>query len=39
MRSTLGTEFTAGGLAGLLDGTGARARITHLWAGASCAMR
>lgn len=39
MQSTLGTEFTAGDLAGLLDGAGPRARITNLWAGASCNFR
>lgn len=37
--STLGTEFAAGDLFGLLDGRGATARITDLWAGASCNMR
>ena len=37
--STLGTEFEAGTLFGLLDGNSARAKITHLWAGASCNMR
>lgn len=39
MESTLGTEFSAGDLAGLLDGAGPRARITNLWAGASCNFR
>ncbi len=37
--STLGTEFTAGGLAGLLDGDGADARVTNLWAGNACIAR
>lgn len=37
--STLGTEFTAGDVFGILDGKGAGARITNLWAGASCNMR
>ena len=37
--SSLGTEFEGGGLAGVLDGSGKSARITHLWAGASCVMR
>ena len=39
VQSTLGTEFTAGGLAGLLDGPGPRAKITNLWAGTSCNFR
>ena len=37
--STLGTEFSAGEIFGILDGTGKSARVTHLWAGASCNMR
>ena len=37
--SSLGQEFTANGLAGLLDGKGESAKITHLWAGATCIMR
>src|SRR3546814_4604602 len=37
--TTLGTEFTAGGLSGLLDGTGPTAYITTLWAGTTCAFR
>ena len=37
--SSLGTEFAAGKLFGLLDGTGARAKITTMWAGASCNFR
>lgn len=37
--STLGVEFIAGGLAGLLDGDGADSRITHLWAGVTCIAR
>ena len=37
--STLGTEFAAGEIFGILDGTGKSARVTHLWAGASCNMR
>lgn len=37
--TTLGTEFAAGGLVGLLDGDGPDARITTLWAGASCVFR
>jgi len=34
--STLGTEFMAGDMSGLLDGTGKQAKITALWAGLSC---
>ena len=37
--STLGTEFAAGELFGILDGTGPEAKITHLWGGTSCNMR
>jgi hypothetical protein len=37
--SSLGTEFTADGFTGLLSGAGATARVTHLWAGATCIMR
>ena len=37
--TTLGTEFTAGGLSGLLDGPGPSASITTLWAGTTCAFR
>lgn len=37
--STLGTEFDAGGLGGLLDGKGPDAKITHLWAGVTCMFR
>ena len=37
--STLGTEFAAGDLFGILDGTRPTSRITHMWAGASCNMR
>lgn len=38
-RSTLGTEFIAGDIAGLLDSPSALAQITHLWAGSSCVAR
>lgn len=38
-QSTLGTEFLAGDLGGLLDGEGKDAKITHLWAGVSCNFR
>jgi len=37
--SSLGTEFAAGELFGVLDGAGPKAKITNLWAGASCVMR
>ena len=37
--SSLGDEFTAGGMAGLISGEGKSGRITHLWAGATCIMR
>ncbi len=39
VQSSLGTEFSAGDLAGLIDGPGQRARITDMWAGASCNFR
>jgi hypothetical protein len=38
-RSTLGIEFTAGGLAGLLASTSANAPIRNLWAGQVCLAR
>lgn len=37
--STLGVEFTAGDLAGLLDSEKPDARISHLWAGVTCNAR
>lgn len=37
--STLGTEFTAGNLAGLLDSARPDARIVNLWAGTTCLAR
>jgi hypothetical protein len=37
--STLGTEFTAGQLAGLLSDTAADAEITNFWAGTVCVFR
>lgn len=37
--STLGTEFSAGGLGGLLSGAGPTAKIETLWAGDICAFR
>ena len=38
-KTTLGTEFAAGGIYGLLDGPGPAATISDLWAGASCNFR
>lgn len=37
--STLGTEFRAGGLSGILSSKAADARVTHLWGGATCVFR
>jgi hypothetical protein len=37
--SSLGTEFEAGTLFGILEGEGAKAKVTNLWAGVSCNMR
>lgn len=37
--STVGIEFSTGGLAGILDSTRSDARITHLWAGHTCIAR
>jgi hypothetical protein len=37
--TTLGQEFTAGGLSGVLSGPGADAKIEALWAGTSCVFR
>jgi hypothetical protein len=37
--SSLGTEFTAGGLSGVLNGKGSKAKITNMWAGVSCVFR
>lgn len=38
-RSSLGVEFTAGGMAGLLESGAADARIQNLWAGHACLAR
>jgi hypothetical protein len=38
-QTTLGTEFNAAGLSGILDGTGARAKVTNLWSGVNCVFR
>jgi len=37
--TTLGQEFAAGQLYGILDGTGPQARITAMWSGVSCNFR
>lgn len=37
--TTLGTEFAAGELFGLLDGKGNAAKITNMWGGVSCNFR
>jgi hypothetical protein len=37
--SSLGTEFSHGGLSGLLDSEGDAAKVTDLWAGTTCIMR
>ena len=38
-QTSLGTEFTAGGIGGVLDGPGPDARITAMWAGVTCVFR
>lgn len=38
-RTSLGTEFSAGGFSGLIDGPSAYSRITDMWAGISCVAR
>ena len=37
--SSLGTEFAAGDLYGLLSGDGPDATVTYLWAGTTCSFR
>lgn len=37
--STLGTEFRAGGLSGVLDSKAPNAKVTHIWGGATCVFR
>jgi hypothetical protein len=37
--STLGTEFIADGISGLLDAAGPDAKVTDLWAGNACIYR
>lgn len=38
-QTSLGTEFTAGAISGLFDGTSPSAEITDMWAGVSCVAR
>lgn len=38
-QTTLGTEFNAAGLSGILDGTGPKAKVTNLWSGVNCVFR
>ncbi|MEB3359137.1 MAG: SH3 domain-containing protein [Synechococcales bacterium] len=38
-QSSLGTEFTAGGLGGVLSGSGQDARVETLWSGTTCIFR
>ena len=39
VESTLGIEFAANGLGGILASNAADARVTHLWGGATCLFR
>lgn len=38
-QTTLGTEFNAAGLSGILDGPGPKAKVTNLWSGVNCVFR
>jgi hypothetical protein len=38
-QSTLGTEFRAGGLSGILASGAPDAKVTHIWGGATCVFR
>ena len=38
-QSTLGTEFSAGGLGGVLESGKPAAKVTHLWGGSTCVFR
>lgn len=38
-KTTIGVEFSAGGLHGVLASTAAKAPITDLWAGTNCVAR
>ena len=37
--TSLGQEFRSGGISGLVEGSGPRARITDMWAGTNCVFR
>ena len=37
--STLGTEFLAGGIGGILDSSKPGAKVIHLWGGSTCVFR
>ena len=37
--STLGTEFRAAGLTGILESKAPNAKVTHLWSGTNCVFR
>ena len=39
METSLGTEFSTGGIAGIFSGPGPDATVTNLWAGTSCNFR
>ena len=39
IETSLGTEFTAGGIGGTLDGESPDARVTAMWAGVTCLFR
>lgn len=38
-QTSLGTEFNAAGLSGILDGKGEKAKVTNLWSGVNCVFR
>lgn len=38
-QTTLGTEFNAAGLSGILDGKDAKAKVTNIWSGVNCVFR
>lgn len=38
-QTSLGTEFNAAGLSGILDGKGEKAKIANLWSGVNCIFR
>jgi hypothetical protein len=38
-QTSLGTEFNAAGLSGILDGEGEKAKVTNLWSGVNCVFR